>query len=196
VVTAPSADDQRQAEIWHLDRSGRWHSIAIPGSPFERFENVAAAAEDGAAYFAGWLDGRLQLIKIAANGAVSFVRPLGIHSARLTGLIPFSERGVLLFGGSDRGAFAAKVDDSGLRLWTIDIDEHPRVAAFTRASLEEDGSCLLTVDIHDRREDGIISAVDRILLITVDSRGRITRSRALPIEPGAELVADGALGAR
>ena len=169
------------SEIWHIDSNGHSQTISIPFDPaIERFEEVAVATDSGDVYFAGWAEGRLHLVKLDASGKVSFVRPLGVRSARLVGLVPASNRGVLLFGRSDRGAFAAKVDDSGLRLWTIDIDEHPRAAVFTNAALEEDGSWVLTANIYDRRDEEFNARADRKLLITVDPRGRIVQSKSFP----------------
>jgi len=193
-LAARTEGGQRTFEIRHTGRSGQWQTVSIPlNPPLERFEEVAAATGNGDVYFAGWAEGRLHLVKLDASGKVVFVRPLGVRSARLVGLVPASNRGVLLFGRSDRGAFAAKVDDSGLRLWTIDIDEHPRAAVFTNAALENDGSCILTANIYDRREEEFNARGGRKLRITVDPRGRIVQSKSFP-EPLAASTVLEALG--
>ena len=166
------------SEIWHTDRSGLRRTVHVATNPpIERFEDVIAVAGDGDIYVVGWAEGRMQLVKIAQSGVSQSMRPLGIRSGRLLGLLPAQERAVLLFGQNDRGAFAAKIDESGLWLWTIEIDEHPRAAAFVDASLTVDGSCFLTARVWAPAEFGFDATGDRTLLIKVDSRGRIVRSR-------------------
>ena len=168
------------SEIWHADNTGHWQAIAIPPFPrIDRFEDAAAAAGNGDVYFAGWADGRLHLIKVAASGRVVFVRPLGFSLAQLSGMTRASDRSTLLFGRSDRGAFAAEIDDSGLRRWTVEIDEHPSAAAFINANLHGDGTCDLTASIRPRGDDPLDTSRPRTLLIAVDSTGRIVRSKSI-----------------
>jgi hypothetical protein len=168
------------SEIWHADSAGHWQAIAIPAFPrIDRFEDAAAATGNGDVYFAGWADGRLHLIKVAASGRVVFIRALGFRLAQLSGMTRASERSTLLFGRSDRGAFAAEIDDSGLRKWAIEIDEHPSAAAFTDANLNADGTGDLTASIRPRSDDPLDTSRPRTLLIAVDSTGRIVRSKSI-----------------
>jgi len=170
-------------ELWHAEQSGQdMRPIPITGTPkLERLEDVITVTDDGEVYLVGWAEERMQLVKITASGETAFVRPLNVRSAHLFGLVAAPRQdGLVLFGANDRGAFATKVDDSGLKFWTVDVDERPLAASFVDAMSLADGSCILTGEVRDFRADSFGNGRSRTLLVKVNGRGRIVLSKNSP----------------
>lgn len=172
-------------ELWHAEQGGQpTRPIPITGTPkLDRLEDVITVTADGEVYLVGWAEDRMQLVKVTAAGETSFIRPLNLRSAHLLGLALAPRQdglSLVLFGANDRGAFATKVDDSGLKFWTVDIDERPLAATFVDAKSLVDGSCILTGEVRDFRADSFGNIRSRTLLVQVNARGRIVLSKNSP----------------
>src|SRR5262249_5481180 len=69
-----------------------------------------------------------------------------------------------------------------------EIDEHPLYARFEQAVTSDDGSSLLAAHIRDPRQESAAQEIAKTLLIQVDTRGCIVRSRSYPGRIGLDDV--------
>lgn len=166
-------------ELHRIDFDGEvQRTIKISGEgSWERFENAIAATDEADVFVLGWSKGRVHLIKISASGETVWVRALGLDSLHVLGLTAAPGGGVLLYGDGYRGAFAARVDAGGKKLWTIDADRRPLAAIFSSGVALEDGSSILVGNVWDFKQGKIGMGLGNTLVIKVNSAGKVIEEK-------------------
>jgi hypothetical protein len=179
VLTANLKVTPEVDELHRIDREGQGQRVIeiSSGVPLERFESAIAATDDGEVFVVGWTKGRVHLVKIGASGETAWARPLGLDSLHALGLIAAPTGGVLLFGDGYRGAFAARIDGSGRKLWTFEADRQPLAALFSSGLALEDGSCVLVGNTWDTKQGNIGMGLGNTLLVKVDAEGKVVEQK-------------------
>jgi hypothetical protein len=182
ILAARIIGSSELADLWRIDSSGQnRQTISFPAPPkLERFENVIGTQPDGSIFLLGWTQGHIQLVKIDSTGRTSWVRPLGLDYAHPLGLVAAPQGGLLMFGDGASGAFAARIDETGRRLWIAQIDKHPLASIFLSGMALEDDSCILVGNAWDIKQGNIGMGLGDTLLVKLDARGVIVRQKSFP----------------
>jgi hypothetical protein len=182
VLTANLKVTPEVDELHRIDPEGQGQRVIniSSGGPLERFESAIAATDEGDVFVVGWTKGRVHLVKIGASGEMAWDRPLGLDSLHALGLTAVPGGGVLLFGDGYRGAFAARIDASGRKLWTIDADKQPLAALFSSGVALDDGSAVLVGNVWDFKQGNIGMGLGTTLLVKADAAGEIVEQKTFP----------------
>ena len=182
VLTANLKVTPEVDELHRIDAEGQGQRVIdiSSGAPLERFESAIAATDEGDVFVIGWTRGRAHLVKINASGDTDWDRPLELDSLHALGLIAAPPGGVLLFGDGYRGAFAARIDGSGHKLWTIDADKQPLAALFSSGVALDDGSSVLVGNVWDIQRGNVGMGIGNTLLVKVDAAGKIVEQKTFP----------------
>jgi len=182
VLTANLKVTPEVDQLHRIDAEGQGQRVIdiSSGEPLERFESAIAATDEGDVFVVGWAKGRVHLVEISASGETRWARPLGLDSLHALGLIAPPAGGVLLFGDGYRGAFAARIDGSGRKLWTIDGGGQPLAALFSSGVALDDGSSVLAGNVWDLQQRNIGAGLGNTVLVKVDAAGKIVEQKTFP----------------
>jgi len=179
ILAANTKAAPEEAELWRVDSDGGNRiSIQLSATEMDRFEDVLCATADGSVYLVGWSHGKSYLLKTSASGE-TMIRPLALDGIHLLALEK-APNGLLLVGDGSRGAFAARVDETGRKIWSIDIDKHPLAAIFSSGTVLDGGSTILAGNMWDFHQGKIGMGIGHTLLLRVDARGNIIREQRIP----------------